>query len=111
MGQRAETAADQPRADRPDGEDAQRGKPDRQQLPGELAVDLVQGDPDGRERDDLRVAPGPGRSAPDAARTGTTARMDRPSVPVYSWVNGLPWGAPPRSPMNGSPMRAGSGWE
>ena len=44
------------------------------------------------------------------SKTGTTARIEGPSVPVYSWVNTGPCGAPPRSPTNGLPIWVGSGW-
>ena len=50
-------------------------------------------------------------AVPPSANTGTTARIEGPSVPVYSWVNGRPAGAVPRSPMNGWPIWAGSGCE
>ena len=45
------------------------------------------------------------------SNTGTTARTERPRVPVYSCTNTSPPAARPRSPMNGSPIRSGSGWE
>ena len=51
-----------------------------------------------------------GPSRPSGPNTGTTARIDGPSVPAYSWVNTSPSSARPRSPMNGLPMLAGSGW-
>ena len=48
---------------------------------------------------------------PRRSNTGTTARIEGPRVPVYSWVNGRPCGAVPRSPMNGRPICAGFGCE
>ena len=50
------------------------------------------------------------RSLPSGANTGTTARIDGPSVPVDCWVNTWPSGAPPTSPTNFLPMLSGSGW-
>ncbi len=44
------------------------------------------------------------------AKTGTTARIEGPSLPVACSVNTWPSGAPPTSPMKVLPMLSGSGW-
>ena len=98
VGLAPQPTADQPGAEQPDRQHGRAASPIGTRS-GERLVDLLDGDADRDQGDDR-----------SPSITGTTERIEGPSVPAYSWVKTRPSGASPRSPMNFLPICAGLGW-